>query len=292
MKTPRKVSQIGSILALSLLGGCAAPRAVLWDGTSVQAGELEGHLGAVGSAPTATMGALSTAGLDAAKGVANGRDSLDDSALYRHAVRALVSGGMDMPGATFVGSLHVGLGRGFEIGYRREGSANAWSLRWQFLSAGEDGWNAGTAIQYSSQDYDLPFALGDLQQFLGYKLERKDVSVPVVFSRPFGRDGRFGSLALGVVGGWTLVEYGFDPDGLYRQWGGHVEALEILPQQSSSFFSWGTMFLLKGGYKYVWVKVGLTTLYQDYGSFRVPGTDPIALSGFSILPSAGVEFRI
>ncbi len=256
------------------------------------AGHVEGHVGMVGCGPTATVSALGTAGLDAAKGVANGKDSLNDSVLYRHAVRAMVAGGLDMPGASYVASLHVGLGEGFEIGYRREGAANAYALRWQFLSAEKNGWNAGTAVQYSSQNYDLPSALGELQGFLGYKFERQDVSVPVVFSRPFGANGKFGSIGFGLVGGWTKVEYGFDPSGLYRQWGGKVEALEKLPDQSSSFFSYGTMFLVRGGYKYVWLKLGLTTLYQDYGSFQVPGTDPISLSGFSILPSVGVEFRI
>jgi hypothetical protein len=282
----------GSIFAIFVFVGCAAPRAVLWDGRSVEAGHVEGHFGMVVNAPTATVSAAGTAGLDAARGVANGNDSLTDSAMYRHAVRALVAGGLDMPGASYVGSLHVGLGKGFELGYRREGAANAFALRWQFLSAERNGWNAGTAVQYSSQSYDLPSALGKLQDFLGYKFDRKDVSVPVVFSRPFGENGKFGSIAMGLVGGWTQVEYGFDPNGIYRRWGGKVEVLDTLPEQSSSFFSYGTMFLVRGGYKYVWLKFGLTTLYQDYGSFRVPGTDPIALSGFSILPSIGVEFRI
>jgi len=37
---------------------------------------------------------------------------------------------------------------------------------------------------------------------------------------------------------------------------------------------------------------GVTVLYQDYGSYQVPGTDPVGLSGLTILPSAGLEFRI
>ena len=190
------------VVAMSVvLSGCAAPRAVLWDGSSVEAGHVEGHLGMVGVVPSATLGAVGEGTLDAIEVLADGRDSLSDSILLRRGAKALVAAGLDMPGANLAASVHVGIGGGAELGYRREGGANAFSLRWQFLSAEDGGWNAGAAVQYSWQDWDIPLeALEDVQKILGYSFERKDVSVPVVFSKPFGADGKFGSAGFGLVG--------------------------------------------------------------------------------------------
>jgi hypothetical protein len=46
------------------------------------------------------------------------------------------------------------------------------------------------------------------------------------------------------------------------------------------------------GYKHAWLMVGLNVIYQDYGTYRLPESDPISLSGLTFLPSAGLEFRI
>ncbi len=283
------------VAASSVMFGCAAPRAVIWDGTSVEQGHVEGHLGMVGNIPTATLGALGSTQMDVVdRAVAEyeRKDSLDDREMYLGGTRSLVAASLDMPGMNTVASLHLGLGWGLEAGYRREGGANAWSLRWQFLSARNCGWNAGVGLQYSSSDYELPSALGDLQSALGCKFERKDVEVPVVFSKPFGDEGEYGSGGFGVVGAWTSTRYGFDPEGLYRKWGGTVAALERLPDQESSFLSYGAVGFVRFGYKYVWCMTGVTVLYQDYGSYKVPSRDPVELSGFTVLPAIGLEFRI
>lgn len=291
-----KFNRLSALLAaafFAVLSGCAAPRAVLWDGSSVPAGHVEGHLGMVGTLPTATLVSLGQGTLEGIKVLADGRDSLSDSVLLHKGARALVAAGLDMPGANVVASVHVGIGGGAELGYRREGGANAFALRYQFLSAEGDGWNAGTAIQYSSQDYDIPItAIEDVQKVLGYTFERQDISVPVVFSKPFGAEGKYGSAGIGIVGAWTRAEYGFDPHGLYRLWGDTVQVLEKLPHQKTSFFSYGGMGFLRVGYKRVWLMAGLNVIYQDYGTYRLPGTDPISLSGLTFLPSVGLEFRI
>lgn len=283
------------VAVLSGVFGCAAPRAVIWDGTSVERGHVQGHLGMVGNVPTATLGALGSSQMDAVERAAaeyKNSDSLNDRELYLSGTRSLVAASLDMPGMNTVAALHLGLGWGLEAGYRREGGVNAWSLRWQFLSARNCGWNAGAGLQYSSSEYELPSALGDLQSALGYKFERKDIEVPVVFSTPFGDDGEYGSGGFGVVGAWTATRYGFDPDGLYRKWGGTVAELERLPDQDASFFSYGAVGFVRFGYKYVWCMTGVTVLYQDYGSFNVPSRDPVELSGFTVLPTIGFEFRI
>jgi len=275
----------------TLFSGCAAPRANIWDGTSVDRWHVDGHLGMVGDVPAATVVAVGDAQLQAVKVLA-GRDSISDSALLHKAAQSLVAASLDMPGMNTVASIHLGLGWGLEAGYRREGGANAWSLRWQFLSAKSSGWNAGIGAMYSSLDYELPSVLGDVQSTLGYSFSRTDVSVPLVFSKPLGEDGEYGSLGGGLVGGWTSTRYGFDPEGLYRKWGGNVRLLEKLPGQKSSFLSYGAAGFAKLGYEHVWLMAGLTVLYQDYGTYQVPGTDPVSLSGVAVLPSLGLEIRI
>lgn len=280
-----------AFLALSL-GGCAAPRAVLWDGTSVPRWHVEGNVAGIGSVPFATVGAVGRSAKDAVEAVASKGDSLDDSITYRRSVRSLVAASLDMPGWNYMTSVHMGLGGGAEIGYRREGGANAFDLRWQFLDAQEHGWNGGTAIQYSWCSFDLPSYLGDLQEILGYRFERKDVIVPLVFSRPFGEKGKYGSFGGSILGGWSQITYGFDPDGLYKRSGMEWKPLEKAPDQTTTYWSWGASVLVRGGYKWVWGFAGLTAVWQDYGSFQVPGTDPISLSGLTVQPAIGIEFRI
>ncbi|MBK8803149.1 MAG: hypothetical protein IPN71_14050 [Fibrobacteres bacterium] len=276
-----------------IVTGCAAPRSVIWDGTTMPRGHVQGQLGMIGSIPTATLSALTTSQMDAAKSLLSGEvDSLTNQGAYDNAAKTLVAAGLDMPSATPVATVHLGVGWETEIGYRREGSVNAWSVRRQILHEQQSGWNGGIGIQYSSQSYELPSALGKIQSTLGYSFDRKDILVPLVFSKPFGTKGNLGSGTIGLVGGWTKINYGFDPKGLYRTWGGSVEALERLPNQESSFMSFGATGMLRGGYKHVWVLVGLTTYWQDYGSYVVPGSDPVELSGFSILPALGLEIRI
>lgn len=278
-------------LLAAWISGCAAPRANLWDGTSVERWHVDGHLGVVGAVPTATVSALGDAQIETAKGIV-GQDSLSDSIVLRKASQSLVAAALDMPGMNTVASVHLGLGWGLEAGYRREGGANAWSLRWQFLSARTSGWNAGVGAMYSSLDYEMPSMLGKVQSTLGYSFSRKDVSVPVVFSKPLGAGGKYGSVGGGVLVGWTSTRYGFDPDGLYRRWGGHVALLEKLPDQESSFLSYGGSGFAKLGYEHVWLMAGATVLWQDYGSYQVPGTEPVSLSGITLLPSLGLEIRI
>ena len=274
-----------------LLAGCAAPRAVLWDGTTGGRGDVQGHLGMVGCLPTATLEAVGQSAVDALEPLVK-EQSFSDEKLYGNGTRTLVAAGLDMPGANVVAEIHVGLGWGLEAGYRREGGANAWALRWQFLSAADAGWNAGVGAMYSSLDYDLPSTIGDFQKLLGYEFKRTDIEVPLVFSKPFGDGGKYGSAGFGLVGAWTRTRYGFDPDGIYRRWGGEVELLERLPEQEMSFFSYGGMGYLKVGYKHVWLFGGLTVMTQDYGSYKVPSREDVKLSGTTILPSLGVEFRI
>lgn len=279
--------------AFALIAGCAAPRAVIWDGSSVERWHVQGHAGMVGVVPTATLSAAGQAQLDAAKGILG--DSLLDSTTLRNSARTLVAASLDMPGMNTVLSAHMGLGWGLEAGYRREGGANAWSLRWQFLSAKKAGVNGGIGVMYSSLEYEVPSVLGDVQKALGYEFKRKDVSIPVVFSKPLGDGGEYGSVGGGLVGAWTSTQYGFDPEGFYKSVvnaSGKSTPLDKLPDQKTSFLSYGGVIFGKFGFKRVWLMTGVTMLYQDYGSYQVPGTDPVGLSGLTILPSAGLEFRI
>jgi hypothetical protein len=253
---------------------------------------VDGNFAEIGSVPFATIGAVGRSAEDAVHAVASEGDSLNDSATYRRSVRSLVAASLDMPGANFMTSIHMGLGGGVEAGYRREGGANAIDLRWQYMGVQDHGWNGGTAIQYSWASFDLPSYLGDIQSLLGYRFERKDVIVPFVFSRPFGENGKYGSFGGSLLCGWTQVTYGFDPDGLYKRSGVQWEPLEKAPDQTTTYWSFGASALVRGGYRWVWAMAGVTATYQNYGTYQVPGTDPISLSGLTLQPAIGIEFRI
>ena len=104
----------------------------------------------------------------------------------------------------------------FDGGYHRNGGANAFDLRWQFLgpAAADSGadasaWSGSIGAQYASQGFELPSTLGldKLQDIIGYEFSRKDILVPLIFGKGFGGGSRYGGFALGLAWNLAFIEY-------------------------------------------------------------------------------------
>jgi len=115
--------------------------------------------------------------------------------------------------------IRYGLWHRLDVGYRYVGGVHAFDVRYQWLGPEEaslPGWRASLALQYCSQDYQLPSVAGldKLQDLLQYEFTRNDFLVPLIFGRPLGPEGKLGSFGFGLAYDLSMVEW----DSQLLQW--------------------------------------------------------------------------
>ena len=209
-------------------------------------------------------------------------------------IEAILAYALDPLGPTPGLSLHYGVLERFDVGYRRESGANAFDIRCQFLGVpgkSGGGWKGSVALQYSSQKYEFPSFLGlnKLQDLFKLEFKRKDFLVPIAVGKEFGGGGRFGSFALGGVYDLALISYGTE----------YTRVIELLTNQpfqnlrgEKKVHAFGSFATVRGGYKFIYAVASLTTYWQNYGNFVFYGNETKSWSGFTFMPSLGVEFRL
>lgn len=189
-----------------------------------------------------------------------------------------------------------GIAKRFDIGYQYSGGTSSFDGKYQFLgSTGEIGsYNenrlyGSIGLQYSSRKYELPMKLGVMQNYFDYKFKRKDFFVPIVFSKSFGNEEKIGHFSWGVAYNLTYLEYGFQnkiyesPDAPYLLTNVDVKKF---------FSSYGTFINVKTGYKYVYFLVSLAAYYTDYGTYKLIDDSQARLTGFTFVPSIGIQGMI
>ncbi len=65
-----------------------------------------------------------------------------------------------------------------------------------------------------------------------------------------------------------------------------------LPEQTHGYSSYGAFANLKLGYKYVYVVPAFSLYYQNYGTFTLLDGSSASLSGWTFIPSIGLQARI
>ena len=190
-----------------------------------------------------------------------------------------------------------GLLKRVDVGYQYAGGTNAFDAKYQFLgSTGSIGSSDGKklygsiGIQYSAKNYSLPSWLGKVQDHVGFEMKRKDVFVPIIFSKSFGQEEKTGHFSWGLAYNYTFLEYGFNP-----KQGSAISQIDF-PYSSmhykKHFSSYGAFVNVKVGYKYVYFLASLSVYYQDYGKFTMLDGSQSHFSGFTYVPSMGVQFVI
>ena len=196
-----------------------------------------------------------------------------------------------------------GLGHRLDIGYRNTGGANAFDMMYQFMGSNKNcnesdkgGFYGSIGAQYSWQNYSfVNFSkFEEVQKFFGLDMSRKDITVPLIFSKSFGPEERVGCLSFGVVYSHSFINYKISPQNIYAE-----EIVSNVPPEllkpvshKSGFNAYGTFINAKIGKKYVFFNVSLAMYYQSYGRYPMLGGSDVLLRGISIIPSYGVQFNI
>ena len=196
-----------------------------------------------------------------------------------------------------------GLGHRFDIGYRNTGGANAFDVMYQFMGSNKNcnesdkgGFYGSIGTQYSWQNYRfVNFSKFDIvQKLFGWDMTRKDITIPLVFSKSIGPEERDGCFSFGVVYSHSFINYKISPKNIYAEKIiDQVPAELLLPVSGKSGFdAYGIFINVKVGKKYVFFNFSLAAYYQNYGRYQMLGGSVVSLKGISIVPSYGVQFNI
>ena len=279
-----------------LMTACTAPRAVS------QSGRVTPHeKWRVGSDYTFNISTQTTAALfDGIKTTIEeviDEEQVSYDETTRKLSKALLAYSIDPLSTGLDFYLRYGLLENADIGYKYATGIHVVDTRWQFMKPKNTPEESSSlygslGLQYSSQSYDLPsvMKLDDLQKLLGYDMNRKDVLVPLTFSRPFGEEEKYGAFSFGLAYNFTKLDYGFEPLKLYNNLGGDADPELVAPiHGEKTIHAYGGFFSLKGGYKYVYISAGLAIYYQDYGRYELLNDDSAQLSGLTFVPHLGIE---
>ncbi len=215
--------------------------------------------------------------------------------------KALVAYSVDPLGAQTGLFVRYGILPRLDGGYHYIGGAHAFDLRWQFLGAkaadslapGGSRWQGSVGAQYSWQSFDLPSVAGldKLQEILKFEFKRKDVLVPLIFGKPLGKHGRYGSFGLGAAYDLSFIQYGSDVLKLVERKSDGTTAAFAPLHGDKTISSYGAFANIRAGYRWVYLVGSMSAYWQDYGEFALFGGKTAKLEGWTYLPSAALEFR-
>jgi hypothetical protein len=159
---------------------------------------------------------------------------------------------------------------------------------------GQAGLHGSIGLQYATQQADLPGKrfLDRLSSIFSYELTRKDLLVPLVFSKSFGPEEQYGNISWGLVYGHSFIKYGFSPSQLFvRMAGDRVEKLEPFLEKEN-FSSYGAFLNAKIGFKYAYLLPALSIYYQNYGTYNIFNLQQESYKGVSFIPSLGLQINL
>jgi hypothetical protein len=189
-----------------------------------------------------------------------------------------------------------------DVGYKFAGKAHTFDVQYQFMGSPgnvddlvSDRWYGSIGLQYSGQKISIPTWLTPIQNTIDFDFKRRDVMVPVIFSRSFGNEEEYGSISLGLVMNYTRLDYStFNTDfASYIDENGQVDVVKIKAiNNTQNIFAYGGFINMKLGYKYFYVLPSLAVYYQNYGSFQNIIGPNFQLKGLTFVPTIGLRARI
>ena len=283
------------LLCSVVLISCSANKKVARSGKVTPKRDFKVGMSYSYNVPLATAEALSGSIIDALKSVGD-EDSLEVDQTLNNWTESMTIFALDPLGVNADLYINYGIAEAWDIGFAYSSGANYYEVFHQFMGpTGEIGSDSkedtygSVGLRYSSQSFEMPSYLGDLQKVLGYDLERKDLLIPLVFSTGFGPEEKYGAWSYGAALGWTSITYNYNPKGLYEVSGAEIKPLEEVPQGDNSFFSYGAFSNVKFGYQHFYLTLGLSCYYQDYGEYNLFQGHKAEFSGLTFIPSLGLE---
>lgn len=293
------------LVTATLFFGCAAPRDIVQSGKVTPHKQIRLGFNYAANIPTETVASIYDEIESAVeKSIKNDTTLVDDAIIKAN--KSAYAYALDPIGFGMEFYLRYGILRRFDIGYKYNGGINIFDARYQFLGStgncfssdnNENGSRmyGSIGIQYSSQKYALPGKFETLQEAIGIEFKRKDILIPLCFSKSFGPEEKIGNLSFGLAYNLTFLDYGFDPKNVLE----YVDAASSNTQTILSGFhakknisSFGAFINVKVGYKFVYFLPSLSVYYQDYGSFTLINGESQRFKGFTFVPSLGFQFNL
>ena len=297
-------------LPVALLGAtlcatsCVAPRTIISTGKVTPRGEFRVGGNAAFNIGTAAI-SKGGAALKSAVQSAVGKDTVRYDQSVTDLQAAALAYVVDPVQPTADLYLRYGVIDRLDAGYKYAFGSHVFDVMYQFLGptgtperpAGRGGDTyASIGLQYATQRAKLPGLsyLDNLTNLVGFRATRHDLLVPLVFSRSFGPEEDNGALSYGLVYAHTFLSYGFAPSKIYQNAtaGQQLQKVPDLPTSKQNFSSYGAFLNVKIGYRYAYVIPALSIFYQHYGTFALLNNRTTTLSGLTIVPSLGLQFRI
>lgn len=286
------------LLPLILLYSCSPPRSVINSGKVLTRNQVRGGVNYSVNISTSPI-SESVQGIKDIKNIGQS-DSIQFDKGLEHLNSIALAYCLDPIGYKTDFYLRYGLGYNMDVGYRYSGKGHSMDARYQFLGSNSSyrdsdykGMYGSIGLQYGWQN----FSFGDqkfdqIQKIFDMKMSRKDLSIPLIFSKSFGPEEMYGALSFGLVYTHSFVKYKVNPKNIYiRNNEGIQELLEPL-NAKMNYGSYGTFINVKAGWKFVHFTTGLSCYYQNYGTYPLLGGSDVTLKGWTFVPNYGVQFNI
>jgi hypothetical protein len=296
----RFLAVVSAASLLLFASSCSAPRAIISTGKVTPQGEFrvgynQGYN--IASAPIAKVGSA----IKEAASQAASQDKVDYTDATTQLQAAALAYVLDPVQPTADLNIRYGIIPRLDAGYKYAFGSHVFDAQYQLLGPTGSPENPGRGattgttyasigLQFATQRAKLPnFSfLSDINSVLNFRATRNDLLIPLTFSNSFGPEEEIGAISYGVVYGHSWVSYGFAPDKIYT---GSVKVPE-LTLQSRNFSSFGGFINLKLGYRYFYLIPAVSVFYQNYGDYALLNGQSTSLSGVTVVPSIGVQFRI
>lgn len=293
---------IASVIFIVFILGCSAPREITLSGKVTPSRQLRGGGNFSGNIPTQTISSLYGNIEDIANTLINQDTIMLDTQLLG-INKSLIAYAIDPLSTGMSFYVRYGVIKHFDIGYKYASGTHVFDAMFQFLgstkaidSVKSDKKNmyGSIGVQYSTQKYDLPSMLGldKVQEMLGFELSRKDILVPLIFSNSIGNDEEYGSISYGLVYGHSFVSYGFHPQNIYEPLDSVISQYTQNIGDKQNFSAYGAFLNLKVGYQYAYLILSLSTYHQNYGSYKLLNGESVDLSGWTFIPTIGLQFNV
>ncbi|WP_161947727.1 hypothetical protein [Rufibacter ruber] len=283
-----------------LLAGCTAPRSVIHSGKVTPHGQFKIGANFGGNVATEPISQLKDITEAVVKDLAN-RDSVYYNEQIKAATKGAIAYSLDPVGPTFDFYVRYGVLPRVDVGYKYASGVHVLDAMYQFLgpvgtpqNPGQGRWYGSVGLQYAGQSNDLldKLFLSDLFPILEFTAQRKDLLVPLVFSRSFGTEEEYGNISFGLAYNHTFIEYGLQPGRLYEKvGGGKAVQLEGLTRKNS-FGSYGLFVNAKIGARRVYLLPALAVYYQNYGTYELLEGETHSFSGVTLVPSLGLQIGL
>ncbi|MER2999408.1 hypothetical protein [Pontibacter populi] len=287
---------LSAVLLAATVAGCTAPRSVIHSGKVTPKGQFKAGFnmgGNIASEPIAQLDDITDAAIDA---IAN-KEEVDYNEQIDVASKALVAYALDPVGTTFDFYLRYGVAERVDVGYKYATGVHVFDAMYQFMgptgtpeNPGVGDWYGSVGLQYSGQSSGIfdKLYIDKLIPVLEFSATRRDIVIPLVFSKSFGPEEEIGNISFGPVYNHTFIKYGFDPSRIVKDVGGDKVPVEGV-YAKNNFPSFGFFVNGKIGFKFLYVLPSLTMYYQDYGTYDFLEGKQFDFSGITVIPSIGLQ---